>query len=83
MVRGADRIWSYINIFLLLSTGGSDPRTPGAAPVPTKSVFVLDLSNKEWQKVSDLNVPRMSHCVCTLLGKIYAIGGNGMNIKYV
>ena len=69
------------NIFKL--SGGSDPRKAGDMPVPTTSTYVLDLSTKEWKRVSDMAVARMNHSACCLLGMVYAIGGNGSHSKYV
>jgi len=57
------------NIYL---SGGSHPEN---IHTKLKKFYVVDFKNRALNPLSDMIVPRSSHCLCYMDGYIYAIGG--------
>lgn len=64
------------NIYL---SGGSHPDN---IHTKLKKFYMVDYSNRTLSPMSDMLVPRSSHCLCYLDGYIYAIGGISNQSKF-
>lgn len=62
----------------ILFKGGTDPTSPSKRPIPTKTVYKLNVVTKEWNKVANMKEARYRHCACAKDHKIYVVGGKGL-----
>ena len=59
-------------------TGGSD-----GYQTYLSSVDCYDPDTNTWSQVANMNIARRGHCLVSLLGRLYAIGGVGQDVKNV
>ncbi|XP_052283764.1 kelch-like protein 3 isoform X2 [Dreissena polymorpha] len=57
--------------------GGSNPCVKSELPLPTRTVFRMDLFTKQWREGVPMNEARYSHCACAINERIYVFGGKG------